>query len=47
MRKQRKILITSSILLVLAVGLGAGSFATFNAQTNKDQQDLLNFLRSL
>jgi hypothetical protein len=33
-RKQRKILITSSILLVLAVGLGAGSFATFNAQTN-------------
>jgi hypothetical protein len=32
-RKQRKILITSSILLILAVGLGVGSFATFNGAT--------------
>ena len=34
MSKQRKILITSALLLVLAAGLGFGSFATFNAQTN-------------
>ena len=34
MTKQRKILISSAILLVLAAGLGFGSFATFNAQTN-------------
>jgi hypothetical protein len=32
--KQRKILVTSVVLLVLAAGLGFGSFATFNAQTN-------------
>ncbi len=34
MRKQRKILITRGILLVLADGPGGGSFATFHAQTN-------------
>jgi hypothetical protein len=32
--RKRKILITSAVLLVLAAGLGFGSFATFNAQTN-------------
>jgi len=34
MSKQRKILTTSAVLLVAAAGLGFGSFATFNAQTN-------------
>lgn len=34
MSRKRKILITSAVLLVLAAGLGFGSFATFNAQTN-------------
>jgi hypothetical protein len=34
MSKKRKILVTSAVLLVLAAGLGFGSFATFNAQTN-------------
>jgi hypothetical protein len=32
--RKRKILVTSAVLLVLAAGLGFGSFATFNAQTN-------------
>jgi hypothetical protein len=32
--RNRKILVTSAVLLVLAAGLGFGSFATFNAQTN-------------
>jgi len=32
--RNRKILVTSVVLLVLAAGLGFGSFATFNAQTN-------------
>ena len=34
MSRNRKILVTSAVLLVLAAGLGFGSFATFNAQTN-------------
>ena len=34
MSRKRKILVTSAVLLVLAAGLGFGSFATFNAQTN-------------
>ena len=33
MSKQRKIFITSLVLLVLAAGLGFSSFATFNAET--------------
>jgi hypothetical protein len=32
--RKRKILVTSAVLLVLAAGLGFGSFATFDAQTN-------------
>jgi hypothetical protein len=32
--KQRKILVTSAIVVVLTAGLGFGTFATFNAQTN-------------